>query len=108
MRRGLARHPRAVDELNGGGEARRDLRLGCPGRKPPFLAVKRPARPQEPAIESRSLWRTLRPLNRPGPARTVVLDVDEVVADGPAADPLPLEEVRHVPLPRAETTVLDC
>jgi hypothetical protein len=29
------------------------LRLHCPGRKPPFLAVKRPARPYKSAIQNR-------------------------------------------------------
>jgi hypothetical protein len=39
----------------------------CPGRKPPFWAVKHPARP----YKSDSLWETPRPLKRPGRARTV-------------------------------------
>jgi hypothetical protein len=31
----------------------RQRRQDCPGRKPPFLAVKRPARPYKSAIEKR-------------------------------------------------------
>jgi hypothetical protein len=29
------------------------VRVDCPGRKPPFLAVKRPARPYKSAIQKR-------------------------------------------------------
>jgi hypothetical protein len=46
-----------------------------PGQKPPFLAVKRPARPYKSAIETDLLWETLRPLKRPGRARTVAAPV---------------------------------
>jgi hypothetical protein len=44
----------------------------CPGRKPPFLTVKCPARPYAP-YKTDLLWKTRRALNRPGQARR---DVD--------------------------------
>ena len=47
-------------------------RLHCPGRDPPFLAVKRTAPPHKTAIQSRFTVETLRALNRRGRARTVV------------------------------------
>ena len=44
---------------------------GRPGRKPPSLAVKRPARLcKKRAIENRLLWETRRARERPGRART--------------------------------------
>ena len=61
LRRGhfpLVRPDRAAAVAVAVGVARRRARrpedLHCPGRKPPFWAVKRPARPSKRAIESRS------------------------------------------------------
>jgi hypothetical protein len=43
----------------------------CPGRKPPFLAVEHPARPQKKnPYKTDLLWKTLRAPNRPWRGRT--------------------------------------
>jgi hypothetical protein len=67
--------PRGPLELSAPGRddnqvPRADLEVDCPGRKPPFLAVKRPARPYKSAIEIDLHGETLRALNRPEAART--------------------------------------
>jgi hypothetical protein len=50
----------------------RERLVDCPVHKPPFWAVKRPARPYKNApYATDSLWSTLQALNRPGRARTV-------------------------------------
>ena len=50
----------------------------CPGRKPPFWAVKRPVHPYKSDIQTDSLWETLRALNRPGRAWTVPGRIDKL------------------------------
>ena len=53
--------------------AERELVADCPGRKPPFWAVKKcPALPYKGDIQNDLLRGTLRVLNRPGRARTVL------------------------------------
>ena len=42
-----------LDVRGGGDRAEGVVRHHCPGHKPPFLAVKRPARPYKSAIENR-------------------------------------------------------
>ena len=44
----------------------------CPGREPPFWTVERPVCSYKNGIQNRLRWETLRPLNRPGRARTAV------------------------------------
>jgi hypothetical protein len=43
----------AVEGGEGGQGRRRDLEAHCPRRKPPFSAVKRPARPYKSPIQNR-------------------------------------------------------
>ena len=54
-------------------------RRHCPGRKSPFLAVKRPARSYKTAIENLFTYsrrKTLRPLKRPGrPGQVLVVAI---------------------------------
>jgi hypothetical protein len=42
----------------------------CPGRRPPFLVVKRHASHTKAPLKNDSLWRTLRGCSRPGRAWT--------------------------------------
>ena len=44
----------------------------CPGRNPRFWVIKRPPHPHNSAIQNRFTVETLRALNRPGRARTVL------------------------------------
>ena len=46
------------------------VKVDCPGQKPPFLAVRRPARPYP--CKSNLLWETRRALARPGRVRAVI------------------------------------
>jgi hypothetical protein len=62
----------------------RHVLFHCPGRKPPFRAVKRSARHTniQTAIKFFLLWKTLRPPKRPGRARTEPhLRLDPVLLD---------------------------
>ena len=76
---------------------------GTRGRKPPFWAIKHPARPYKSAVEILRrfivdivdlLWKTLRVLKRPGRARTVQRG-GALVARRAVAAPAPLAVLRE-------------
>ena len=78
LRRGLGHHLAAAANVGAKRLVREGLRsldepgllVRCPGRKPPFFAVKRPARPYKSAIEKRFRWGNAKgaypPLGAPG------------------------------------------
>jgi hypothetical protein len=67
----------------------------CPGRKPAFLAVKRPARPCKSPIQKGFHRKTLRALKRPKTARTVSMSSPSKAATSApgVVTPLPITTV---------------
>ena len=70
----------------------------CPGRKPPFWDVKRPARPYKSGYNADSLWETLRAHDQSGRAQTDVVDSGlEVAVLGVDHEPHALLDERAAP-----------
>ena len=88
------------------GERMSQMWMYCPGQRPPFFAVKRPAYPYKSPKQTRFNRETLRPLNRPGRARTV--SAEHVAISGAPSNGHQHSELTERLWPESAMTGLDC